>query len=54
MKSTEKDKYYMISLICGIFKMIQIKLIYKIEIDSQTQKTNLWLSKRKGGGERIN
>ena len=26
------------------------ELIYKIEIDSQTQKTNLWLSKGKGGG----
>ena len=26
------------------------KLIYNIEIDSQTQKTNLWLLKGKGGG----
>ena len=34
--------------------MIQIKLIYKIEIDSQTQKTNLWLSKGKADEERIN
>ena len=30
------------------------ELIYKTEIDSQTQKTNLWLPKRKGGGGRIN
>ena len=26
------------------------ELIYKTEIDSQTQKTNLWLSKGKGKG----
>ena len=26
------------------------KLIYKLEIDSQTQKTNLWLPKGKGEG----
>jgi len=26
-------------------------LIYKTEKDSQTQKTNLWLPKEKGGGE---
>ena len=48
---TEEDKYHMISLICGIFKkMVQIKLIYKTETNSQTQKTNLWLPKGKGGG----
>ena len=28
-------------------KMMQMKLIYKIEIDSQIWKTNLWLSKGK-------
>ena len=27
------------------------ELIYKTETDSQTQKTNLWLTKGKGGGE---
>ena len=26
LSRTEKDKYHMISLICGIFKMIQINL----------------------------
>ena len=26
------------------------ELIYKTEIDSQTEKTDLWLPKRKGGG----
>ena len=33
---TEKDKYYMIPLICRIFKNDTNKLIYKTEIDSQT------------------
>ena len=30
------------------------ELIYKTETDSQTQKTNLWLPKEKGGGRGIN
>ena len=42
----------MISLICGILKNDTNELIYKTEIDSQTQKTNLWLPKGKGGGWR--
>ena len=47
----EKDKYQMISLICGILKKNDTKeLIYKTEIDSQTQKANLWLPKGKVGG----
>ena len=28
-----------------------MKLINKMEIDSQTQKTNLWLPKVEGGGK---
>ena len=40
----------MISLICGIFKNDTSELIYKVELESQTQKTNLWLPK--AGGER--
>ena len=28
------------------------ELIYKTEIDTQTQKTNLWLPKRKGGRDK--
>ena len=47
----EKDKNHMISLICGILKNDINELICKIEIDSQTQKTNLWLPKGKGGGK---
>ena len=42
---TEKDKYHIISLICGIQKKNGTnKLIYKTEIESQMQKSNLWLS----------
>ena len=48
---TEKDKYHMISLVCGIKKNDRNELIYKTETDSQNQKTNLWLPKGKGAGE---
>ena len=48
-KPEEKNKY-MILLTCGILKKNDTnKLIYKTEKDSQTQKTNLWLPKGKGG-----
>ena len=50
ISQTDKDKYHMILLICGIFKNDRNVLIYKTEIDSQTQKTNLWLPKGSGGG----
>ena len=33
---TEKDKYYMISLMCVILKNDTNQLIYKTETDSQT------------------
>ena len=33
----------MIALICGCKTVIQMNELYKIEIDSQTFKTNLWL-----------
>ena len=45
----DKGKYHMISLICEILKNGINELIYKTEIDPQTQKTNLWLPKWKGG-----
>ena len=38
----------MTSLIFGILKNDTNKHIYKMETDSQTQKTNLWLPKGKG------
>ena len=34
-----------------ILKYYINKLIYKIKIDSQTSKTNIWVPKRKGGRE---
>ena len=45
LSQTEKDKYYMTSLLHGIsfFKKIQMKLIYKIETDLQISKRNFWL-----------
>ena len=45
----EKDKYPMISLACGICDTNET--IYKTKIDSQTQKTNLWLPKGQWQGE---
>ena len=47
----EKDKYHMISLICGNLKNDTNELIYKTETDSQISKTNLWLPKGKRRGE---
>ena len=35
VSQTEKDKYHMISLICGILKKGANELIYKTEIESQ-------------------
>ena len=49
ISQTEKDKYHIISLICGILKNDKNELTYKTEIDSQTWKTNLWLPKGKEG-----
>ena len=51
VSQTEKGKYHMISLICGILKNDTNELIYETEIDSQTQKTNLWLPKGIEAGE---
>ena len=36
----ERDKYYMLSLICGISKMKQVNEYNKTETDSQIEKTN--------------
>ena len=48
----KKDKYHMISFMHVIFKNDKNEIIYKTETDSQTQKTNLCLPKRKGMGEK--
>ena len=47
---TQKDKYHKITLICGLCKTDSNKLIYKIQMDSKTQKSNLWLLKGMAGG----
>ena len=46
LSHTEKDEC-IISLICETLKNETDEPIYKIEIDSQTWKTNLWLPKGK-------
>ena len=46
---SDKDKYHIIMLICGILRSDTNEFIYMMEIDSQNQKTNVWLS-RFGGG----
>ena len=43
---SERDKYHMILLLCGILKNDSNELIYKTEIDSQT----FWLTKGIAGG----
>jgi len=43
-RKVDKDKYHVISLTCRILKNDRNELIYKIEIDSQTENT-LWLPK---------
>ena len=48
---TAKDKYHLIPFIYGVLKSYTDKFIYKTEVDSQTQKANLWLPKgRRGEG----
>ena len=49
VSQTEKDKYYI--TYTWNLKNNTNESIYKTEADSQTQKTNLWLPKGKGGGE---
>ena len=51
VSQTGKDKYDMIALICGIFlKNDTIELLYKTEIEPQTENTNLCLPKVKVRG----
>ena len=49
----EKNKSCIISLICGIQKNGTDELICKAEIQSQMQKTNLWLPGDKGGRDKL-
>ena len=53
VSQTMKDKYHMISLICGILKKDTNELFYsRTETDSQTLKNHLWFPKGTGGGGR--
>ena len=45
----EKNKYC-ISLICGIQKTDADELICKAEIETQIQRTNIWIQRGEGGG----
>ena len=49
LKQTEKDKYHMISLTCGILKNDANEFIYKTETDSQTENQ---FSVSRGEGKR--
>ena len=51
MSQTEKDKYHGIASMGNLKKKKDTnELIYKPEIKSQAEKTNLWLTKGKGRG----
>ena len=51
---TQKDKYHMILLICEkFFKRDTNGLIYKTEVESQMQKTNLWLPGDNRGRDKL-
>ena len=43
LSKTEKDKYRMLSLLCGIKKIKKNNEYNKTKTDSQVQRTNLWL-----------
>ena len=55
VSQTQKDKYHLILLICGILKKKggTNELIYKTEVESRTQKTNLWLPGGKGRRDKL-
>ena len=50
LSQTKKDKYHMISLICGTYKKDTNELIYKTEIDSPDIENKLTVTKGEGGG----
>ena len=50
LSKSDKDTYHMITHVCGnLKKMVQMNLFTKTEIESQMQKTNLWLPEGKAG-----
>ena len=48
---SQKNKYHIISLICGIQKNGTDELICKAEIKTQMQRTNVWIPRGEGGDE---
>ena len=46
----EKNKYHILLHICGIYKNDIDDLICKTEIETQTQRTNVWVG---GNGYRV-
>ena len=52
VSQTEKDKYDVTHMWNLIFKKDTNELFYKAKTDLQISKTNLWLPKRKHGGEK--
>ena len=54
VSQTEKDKYHIILLTCGTKKKNGTnELIYKTEIESQMQKTTLWLPGGRGATDKF-
>ena len=45
----EKNKYCIISLVCGIQKNVSDELICKAETETQMQRTKLWLPRQEKG-----
>ena len=45
----EKSKYHILMHICVIQKNHIDELIYKAEIETQTQRTNIWIPRGEGG-----
>ena len=46
----EKNKYHILTYICGIQKNGTDEPICKAEIETQTQRTNIWTPREEGGG----
>ena len=51
LNQTEKDKYHMIPLICGILGKTTSELIYKTEVELYMQKISSWLLVHEGKGK---
>ena len=49
----EKNKYCILMHICGIQKNCVDDLIGKAEIETQTQRTNIWTPRGEGGGDEL-